>query len=113
MHPNRTARPPHAAPDRKPRYDRARDLPLLLPIWPADLSDTSRDGRARLIARLRRALRAERVRGLAGHWTYDLSRHAQLRAALDAELAGSPPAPSAARARGATGNKKGPRDGEP
>ena len=32
----------------------------------------------RLLAVLRRALRAERNRGLTGHWTYDLSRHAQL-----------------------------------
>lgn len=68
-------------------YDRARDLPRLLPVWARDLEDDSRAGRARLVALIRRALRAERARGLAGHWSYDLARHAQLRAALDAELA--------------------------
>lgn len=81
--------------DRYDRYDRARDLPLLLPIWPAELADTSAEGRKRLITLLRRALRAERARGLGGHWSYDLSRHAQLRAALDAELARAEPRPQA------------------
>jgi hypothetical protein len=50
----------------------------LLPLWPHEVCDRSPAGRQRLIALLRRALRAERNRGLAGHWTYDLSRHAQL-----------------------------------
>jgi len=30
------------------------------------------------IARLRSALRRERARGRAGHWTYDLARHLSL-----------------------------------
>jgi hypothetical protein len=49
-----------------------------------------------LIARLRRALRAERQRGVAGHWTYNLSRHADLLRAYRAELesAGQPSAKS-------------------
>lgn len=72
---------------RRSRYLRSRDLPLLLPMWPAELDDISPAGRSRIVAMLRRALRAERARGLAGHWTYDLARHAQLRTALDAELA--------------------------
>lgn len=79
--------PPLTRPRRAIGYDRARDLPRLLPVWPRDLEDASPAGRVRLIALLRRALRAERARGLAAHWTYDLARHAQLRAALDAELA--------------------------
>lgn len=69
------------------QYARASDLARLLPLWPEELADASVAGRRRLIARLCRALRAERSRGLAGHWTYDLARHAQLRTALDAELA--------------------------
>lgn len=89
--PSPAVTPTMTPPDRARRYNRAHDLPLLLPIWPAELSDTSAEGCERLIARLRRALRAERARGLAGHWTYDLSRHAQLRAALDAELARTAP----------------------
>lgn len=69
------------------RYDRERDLPKLTPLWPAEIADRSVAGRARLLARLRRALRDERRRGLAGHWTYDLARHAQLAAAYRAETA--------------------------
>jgi len=45
-------------------YLRSRDLPKLIALWPHDL-----------LAKLRRAPRAERRRGLAGHWSYDLNRH--------------------------------------
>jgi hypothetical protein len=38
-----------------------------------------------IVARLARALRAERQRGRAGHWSYDLNRHIALAQALDAE----------------------------
>jgi hypothetical protein len=54
--------------------------------------DESPAGRRRIIARLRRALREERRRGIAGHWTYDLARHAALHRALQAEMAIAPPA---------------------
>jgi hypothetical protein len=57
----------------------------LLPLWPHEVADQSPSGRRRIVALLRRALRAERRRGLAGHWTYDLSRHAQLLALYRAE----------------------------
>jgi hypothetical protein len=50
----------------------------LLPLWPSEVADRSPEGRRKLLSVLRRALRAERNRGLAGHWAYDLSRHAQL-----------------------------------
>jgi len=63
-------------------------LSRLLPLWPQELADTSIAGRRRRIALLRRALRAERRRGLAGHWTYDLSRHAGLLACYRVEVAG-------------------------
>jgi hypothetical protein len=68
-------------------YVRTRDLPRLLPLWPHELAAPTNADRARLLARLRRALRAERQRGLAGHWTYDLARHAQLLRAYRAEAA--------------------------
>ncbi len=68
-------------------YVRAHDLPRLLPMWPKDLADLSVAGRERVIATLRRALKAERQRGLAGHWAYDLARHAQLLAAYRTECA--------------------------
>jgi hypothetical protein len=70
---------------RQDLYVRARDLPRLLPLWPAELHTATLSEHARLLARLRRALRVERQRGLAGHWAYDLARHAQLLRAYRAE----------------------------
>lgn len=65
------------------KADASRDshlaaLARLLPLWPHELSDMSAAGRLRRLALLRKALRAERRRGLAGHWTYDLGRHSAL-----------------------------------
>lgn len=57
---------------------RLAELARLLPLWPDELSDMTPAGRARLVAKLERALKAERRRGRAGHWTYDLARHAAL-----------------------------------
>ena len=74
--------------DVEPRgYDRARDLPKLLPLWPQEIVTSKTADHARLLARLRKALRAERQRGANGHWTYDLARHAQLSRAYRAEAA--------------------------
>ncbi len=78
-------RPPALAADAG--YVRARDLPKLVPLWPREITTTSLADHARLLAKLRRALRAERQRGLGGHWTYDLARHAQLLRAYRAETA--------------------------
>ncbi len=64
---------------------RENELMRLLPLWPHEVADRSPSGRRRVLALLRRALRAERKRGLAGHWTYDLSRHAQLLALYRSE----------------------------
>jgi uncharacterized protein YcaQ len=69
-------------------YDRTRDLPRLLPLWPDETTIHTQGAQTALIARLRRALRAERQRGIAGHWTYNLARHADLLRAYRAELAG-------------------------
>ncbi len=41
-------------------YDRARDLPRLLALWPHEIADGPEPGRLHLLAKLRRALRAER-----------------------------------------------------
>jgi hypothetical protein len=70
---------------RSPLTPRETELMRLLPLWPHEVADQSPSGRRRNLALLRRALRAERKRGLAGHWTYDLSRHAQLLALYRAE----------------------------
>ena len=69
------------------RYCRATDLPKLVAMWPHQINDRSALGHARLIAKLKRALREERLRGLSGHWTYDLARHSQLLAAYKCEVA--------------------------
>jgi hypothetical protein len=75
----------HGSPDAEARERRKR-LTLLLPLWPAEIEDLSIQGRAQLVAVLERSLRAERRRGLAGHWTYDLARHIQLLEAYRTEM---------------------------
>lgn len=66
-------------------YRRQTCLPRLLPMLPAELADESDAARRRIVARLARALRAERMRGRAGHWTYDLNRHIALHQAYEGE----------------------------
>ena len=66
-------------------YDRARHLPGLIGIDPGVLSDNVAMPKKAILARLERALRAERQRAKAGHWAYDLNRHIALRQALIAE----------------------------
>lgn len=68
-------------------YVRHRDLPRLLPLWPHEIEDRSEAGSLRLLAKLRRALRAERRRARTGHWSYDLNRHLGLLSAYRGELA--------------------------
>lgn len=74
-------------PLRNSAYDRARDLPRLLPVWPGDLADISPAGLQRSLERVTAALRRERQRGLARHWSYDLSRHRALAIAAQEERA--------------------------
>ncbi|MFA5901497.1 MAG: hypothetical protein WC829_20540 [Hyphomicrobium sp.] len=83
---NDKARDP-AAKDRHPAYQRRRDLPGLLPLWPHEMQPADLTEHARLLARMRRALRVERQRGLAGLWAYNLARHVQLLRAYRAETA--------------------------
>jgi hypothetical protein len=70
-------------------YNRRTELPRVLPLWPNELDDESLEGRRRILGLLRRALRAERRRGIAGHWTYDLARHVELLRVYRLELAES------------------------
>lgn len=66
-------------------YDRRRDLPGLIRLDPfTEIADTSEAAEA-ILARLERALRAERNRARSAHWTYDLNRHIALRQAYLAE----------------------------
>lgn len=71
----------------RPSHERGVALSRLLPLWPHELEDESPPHRRRLVARLRRALRAERMRGVSGHWTYDLARHVELLRLYRQELA--------------------------
>lgn len=66
-------------------YNRMRDLPGLLALWPWEMEDVTLEGHRRLITLLRKALRLERQRGIAGQWTYDVARHAQLLKAYKCE----------------------------
>jgi hypothetical protein len=83
-------------------YDRRVELPRVLPLWPHEIEDDTPQGRNRIISKLRRALRAERRRGIAGHWTYDLGRHVELLRLYRLELAASR-SRNAARADSASG----------
>ncbi len=66
-------------------YDRERDLPRLIRCDPNRDMEESAEAAEAIMARLRRALRAERNKARSGHWTYDLNRHIALRQAYVAE----------------------------
>ncbi len=66
-------------------YDRVRHLPALIGIDPGVLSGGEAMSQKAILARIKRALRAERQRARSGHWAYDLNRHIALRQALMAE----------------------------
>lgn len=86
--------------------ERRRVIARLLPLWPNEIEDRSEAGRRRLLAKLARALRAERRRGVAGHWAYDLGRHAALLRLYQEELAASRSgAGGAARCRPSRGGR--------
>lgn len=87
-----TARPyqpscPQYASHNGPAYDRQSYLVSLIPVWPQEIADRSNEGSLHIIKLVRKALRSERIRGKAGHWTYDLNRHISLAWALKAEIA--------------------------
>jgi hypothetical protein len=77
-------RPPAGAREDEP-YDRQRHLPRVLPVAPENIDDGGEEAGRRIVRRLAAALRAERTRGRAGHWTYDLNRHLALMQAYRAE----------------------------
>jgi len=77
----RATRPP------QPHLDRRTAIAKALALWPHEIEDESGSARERVLAQLRQALRAERRRGLAGHWAYDLARHVELLRVYREELA--------------------------
>jgi hypothetical protein len=66
-------------------YERGRMLVRLLPVGPDEIAGGEPETTRRIVLKLARALRVERARGRAGHWTYDLNRHIGLTQALQAE----------------------------
>lgn len=65
---------------------RIQALSRLLPLWPHEITDRSLAGQEKICRMLGAALRRERQRGGAGHWTYDVARHAALVRAIAPEL---------------------------
>jgi hypothetical protein len=96
----RPSTPARQARQQKP-YDRRRELARVLALWPHELEDDSRQGRARVLGKLFKALRAERRRGVAGHWTYDLARHRELLRVWRLELAAARRSPGCGQDRNA------------
>jgi hypothetical protein len=76
------APPPACSCDHGPRD---RTLAALLPLWPHEIEDRSLAGQQHVCRLLAAALRRERQRGIAGHWTYDLARHGALARLLPQE----------------------------
>jgi hypothetical protein len=66
-------------------YDRRRCLPRLIALGSRDLDGADPALDREILVRLKRALRGERARGRAGHWTYDLDRHLALLQAIASE----------------------------
>lgn len=69
-------------------YERKRHLRRLLPQASEDFRNEDAETTRAILMRLAAAMRAERRRGRAGHWTYDLNRHIALAQAFRAEKEG-------------------------
>lgn len=67
--------------------ERGLRLSRLVPLWPAQIDMPGEAAARRVIHALERALREERRRGRAGHWSYDINRHLALARALRDERA--------------------------
>ncbi|WP_246657584.1 DUF6477 family protein [Cohaesibacter sp. CAU 1516] len=66
-------------------YDRRRDLPGLLHLFPADIDRLDRVSSKAVLQKLTLLVKGERARGRTGHWRYSLARHIGLSQALRAE----------------------------
>lgn len=64
---------------------RTRALSRLIPLWPGEIAAADAASAQKVVTTLERALRAERRRGRAGHWSYDMNRHLALARALREE----------------------------
>lgn len=70
-------------------YDRERDLPRLMAVWPRELKDYSIPGTETIIAHTQKVLRACYASALRPEtkWAYDMNRHIALLTALKCEQA--------------------------
>ena len=66
-------------------YNRRRDLPGLLHLFPAEIVKLDRVSDKAVLKRLLALTKGERLRGRSGHWRYSLTRHIGLMQALRAE----------------------------
>lgn len=66
------------------QYDRTVLLPQLIPLWPEELQDDL-ISRTKLVAKLEKACRRERRRGILNWWSYSLPRHRAMVACLEYE----------------------------
>lgn len=66
-------------------YERARRLPKILPLTPAECAGPEPQTTQMIVKRLAGALGRERRLGRGGHWIYDLNRHIALAQAWKAE----------------------------
>ena len=66
-------------------YERKKQLRRLLPLASVNIDGDEPANTRRIVLHLAHALRQERGRGRAGHWTYDLNRHIALAQAYKAE----------------------------
>ena len=73
--------------DQGAAYERQRDLPRLLRLWPEEVRRLEAGDQDWLVTKLANMLRTERQLGLARHWSYELTRHAALLRAWRAEKA--------------------------
>jgi len=58
--------------------ERALRVSRLVPLWPSQVDAPGEAAARRVVDALERALRGERRRGRAGHWSYDINRHLAL-----------------------------------
>lgn len=79
--------------EKRKRHELSRQTAALFLIGGIDLAkalQTTGVERAALVQRLKRLIERERLKGVRGHWSYDLNRHIALRQALERLAPGTP-----------------------
>ena len=66
-------------------YDRQKDLPRLIPLWPDQVKDDTLGGIKKIIKKIDIALQSERRKAKTNHWSYNLTKHIGLLIAFKAE----------------------------